>query len=96
MIVHHRPLTKLASLSELLTSSMRELTSKQVVKKLWAYIEPEPGPDQCNQKQLAARIGVSQPFLNDILHAKREPSGKVLKFLGLERVVKYRFRRTQG
>lgn len=41
------------------------------------------------QAELAAAIGVSLPFLNDTLLGKREPSGKVLEFLKLERVVRY-------
>lgn len=68
----------------------REFTSEQVVKTLWTYIRPAPGPHRCNQAQLAEQIGVSTPFLNDVLHGKREPSGKVVEFLGLERVVMYR------
>jgi transcriptional regulator with XRE-family HTH domain len=42
------------------------------------------------QRQLAQEIGVSPQFLNDILHGKRVPSGKVLDYLGFERVVLYR------
>ena len=76
---------------------MKSLTSEQVVTKLWSYISLQPGPHRCNQTDLAKRIGVSKPFLNDILHRKREPSGKVLEFLGLKRVVTYRFqKRAQG
>ena len=43
-----------------------------------------------SQRALARLIGVSPSFLNDILLGKREPVGKVLEFLGYERVVTYR------
>ena len=33
-----------------------------------------------SQKALAARIGVTQTFLSDIINGRREPSGKVLTF----------------
>ncbi len=42
------------------------------------------------QRELARRIGVSAPFLNDIILSKRHPSGKVLEFLQIERIVIYR------
>ena len=70
-----------------------DLTSEQVRKRLWGLIRPAPGPYRRTQLGLAQEIGVSLPFLNDILHGKREPSGKVLEYLGLERVVTYRFRK---
>lgn len=72
-------------------SMKKSFTSAQVVDRLWEYIGRG-----CNQTQLAKRIGVSVPFVNDILHGKREPSGKVLEFLGLERIVIYRFVPTSG
>lgn len=43
-----------------------------------------------SQRALARLIGVSPTLLNDILLSKREPSGKVLEFLGYERVITYR------
>lgn len=42
-----------------------------------------------SQKALAARIGVTQAFLSDIINGRREPSGKPLAFLGLRRRVDY-------
>lgn len=69
-----------------------ELTSAQVRNLLWDKLKPRIGRPR-TQKELAAEIGVSTPFLNDILNGNREPSGKPLKFLGLERVVTYRFRK---
>ncbi len=41
------------------------------------------------QAALAKKIGVSRSFLNDVLLGKREPSGKVLSWLGFVRVVRY-------
>lgn len=54
---------------------------------LWRHVEREGG-----QRALARKIGVSPTFLNDILREKREPAGKVVSFLGLERVVSYKER----
>ena len=69
------------------------VTAEYLRKRLWEQVRPSPGPHRQTQTQLAARIGVSVPFLNDILHGKREPSGKVLEWLGFERHVEYRLKR---
>lgn len=45
------------------------------------------------QKELAEEIGVSQAFLSDVLAGHREPTGKILDYLGLERVTVYRRKR---
>ena len=42
-----------------------------------------------SQRALASKIGCSPTFLNYILLCKREPAGKVVKFLGLRRSVTY-------
>ena len=42
------------------------------------------------QRELAARIGIAESFLSDIYSGNRNPSGKVLKFLGLRKAVEYR------
>lgn len=42
------------------------------------------------QQAFAAKIGVTQGYINDILKRKREPGPKVLGSLGLEKVVVYR------
>ena len=42
-----------------------------------------------SQKAVAERYGVSQQFLSDILRHRREVGNKLLKGLGLRRVVKY-------
>lgn len=46
----------------------------------------------CNRRQkvLANAIGVSESFLSDVLRGHREPTGKILEYLGYERVVSYR------
>lgn len=69
---------------------MTEHTAEQVRDMLWRVIKSQPGRP-LTQKELASKIGVSLPFLNDILRGNREPSGKVLTFLGLEKVVIYRY-----
>lgn len=70
---------------------MPDYTSDEVRQLLWQHIKATPTAP-LTQKALADKIGVSTPFLNDILQKKREPSGKVLEFLKLERIVTYRFR----
>lgn len=45
-----------------------------------------------SQKALAAEIGVSPAFLSEIITGHREPCGKPVEYLGLERVVEYRKR----
>lgn len=42
-----------------------------------------------SQRALARTIGVSAAFLSDVLLGRREPSGPLLDFLGIERVVTY-------
>lgn len=63
-----------------------QYTSEQVVEQLRKCMALE----SLNQTELARAIGVSVPFVNDILKGKRAPSGKILTYLGLERVVVYR------
>lgn len=43
-----------------------------------------------SQIAFAKRIGVSAPYLNDILRGKREPAATICDALGIERVVSYR------
>ncbi len=43
-----------------------------------------------SQKDLAEKLGVSAAYLSDVLQGKREPAGKLLDALGVERVVTYR------
>lgn len=71
---------------------MTDYTSNQVRDLLRARIEAQA---DATQKALATKIGVSTSFLCDILNGNREPQGKVLDFLGLDRVVTYRSRQTR-
>lgn len=43
-----------------------------------------------DQKDCAAKLGVSPQYLNDVLCGRKEPGNKILKPLGFERVVSYR------
>jgi DNA-binding transcriptional regulator YdaS (Cro superfamily) len=49
---------------------------------------------QCSKRGsqivFANRIGVSQAYLNDVVHGRRTPADAVCKALGLERIVVYR------
>ena len=65
---------------------MTDFTATHVRQMLWAYM----GANELTQKALAEKIGISPAFLNDILREKRDPQGKVLSFLKLDRVVVYR------
>lgn len=42
-----------------------------------------------SQRALADKIGISAPYMNDILFEKRYPSHKVLKHYGLRKVVMF-------
>ncbi len=44
---------------------------------------------KCSQKELAAEIGVSAPFLNRVLMRVRPPGAKILTYLGVKREVTY-------
>lgn len=43
-----------------------------------------------SQRALAKELGVGEPYLSDVIHGRRDPGPKILKALGLERVVSYR------
>jgi len=45
------------------------------------------------QKAWAAVHGVSQVYVSDVLAGRREPAGKIIAALGLERVVTFRKQR---
>lgn len=45
--------------------------------------------DTGSQREFAAKLGVSESFLSHVLAGSKEPSGKVLRFLKLKRVVRY-------
>lgn len=68
-----------------------EFTAEQVRKKLWLSVASKPRRiGGHTQLSLAAAIGISAQYLNDILHGNREPCEKCLAYLGLEKVVVYR------
>ena len=49
-----------------------------------------------SQRALARELGVSEAYLSDIINGRRDPGRKILKALGLERVVDYRPARSRG
>lgn len=69
-------------------------TAEQIRATLWGLIRDPRHPDQPaefdTQAQLADSIGVSAQYLNMVLRGKKNPNGKVLAYLGIERVVTYR------
>lgn len=68
---------------------MLYLTAKQVRTLLKARLQ-DFGKARGQQAKLAEKIGVSPPFISAIMSGDKDPSGAVLDFLGLERVVLYR------
>lgn len=65
---------------------MVDFTATHVRQMLFAYM----GANELTQKELAKMIGISGSHLNGILHEAKEPYGKVLDWLKLQRVVVYR------
>ena len=59
------------------------MTEQQVIARLRSRIGGK------TQREYAKDIGVSDSFLSDVLKRSRPPSGKILRALGLERVVTY-------
>ncbi len=49
-----------------------------------------------SQSAWARRAGVSQAYVNDAMHGRREPGEAILQALGLERVTTYRKRRGEA
>jgi transcriptional regulator with XRE-family HTH domain len=68
-------------------AEVNQLTAAQIRSLLRERISALQGD---RQQTLAAEIGVSRSFLSDVLNERREPTGKVLEYLGFERVVTYR------
>ncbi len=67
------------------------MTLSEFVVYLWDQVE------QCGeQKKYAARIGVSQAYLNDVLNGSREPGRKILDGAGFERVISYKRKDEDG
>lgn len=48
--------------------------------------------EKTGQKAWAERAGVSPAYVNDVLHLRREPGKSICDALGLERIVKYRYK----
>lgn len=70
----------------------QDLTSADVRAMLDAMAKElgNPRNGHGGQKPLAAKLGVSDTFLSDVLNGKREPTDAILLPLGLQRVVIYR------
>ena len=49
-----------------------------------------------SQRILAKELGVSEAYLSDVINGRRDSGRKLLKALGLERVVDYRPTRSRG
>lgn len=46
-----------------------------------------------SQKSLANELGVSEAYLSDVINGRRDAGDKLLKPLGIERVVTYKRRK---
>lgn len=63
---------------------VQQMDKNQVVELLRAELA-----NYETQKDLARVIGVTPSFLHDVLRARRDPTGAILDFLELEKVVIY-------
>lgn len=52
--------------------------------------------ENLSQRAMAKLIGISGQYLNDVLLRSREPTGLILDYLELDRIVTYRRRETKG
>lgn len=43
-----------------------------------------------SQAEIARQVGIKPPLISNVIHGKARPSGKLLKWLGYERVTLYR------
>lgn len=43
-----------------------------------------------SQAEIARRVGIKPPLISNVLRGKARPSGKLLRWLGFERVIVYR------
>ena len=57
---------------------MNTFTQDQVVAQLYGLIKTR------TQASLAAEIGISRSFLNEVVKGTRPPTGKILEHLGLQ------------
>lgn len=60
------------------------MTKDELIEHLRKLVKEEG-----SQRNLAKRLGVSAPFIGDVLLGKREPAAKMLKALGLRRVITF-------
>jgi transcriptional regulator with XRE-family HTH domain len=59
---------------------MKAFTKEQVIKAL------RKAQGDRTAKDFAASIGVSQAYLSDVYHGRREPGPSILSAIGLQRV----------
>jgi DNA-binding transcriptional regulator YdaS (Cro superfamily) len=64
---------------------MKQIPEKKVIDLVRLGIQIEG-----SQKAYAKRVGLSESYLSDVLNQRRDISPRILKHLGLERVVYYR------
>lgn len=60
------------------------LTKDELLQVLWQVVRTHG-----TQRQAARAFGISDAYLGDVLHGKREPGGKLLAALGYQRDVRY-------
>ncbi len=64
---------------------MKQIPEERVIGMVQIAIKADG-----SQKAFAKRIGLSESYLSDVLNRRRNISPRILKFLGLERVISYR------
>lgn len=64
---------------------MKQIPEDKVLNMVRIGVEVEG-----SQKAYAKRVGLSESYLSDVLNKRRDISPRILKHLGLERVVYYR------
>ena len=64
---------------------MKQIPEARVLNMVRIGIQAEG-----SQKAYAKRVGLSESYLSDVLNRRRDISPRILKHLGLERVVYYR------
>lgn len=66
--------------------------------RLYRFIRKQPEPDPVkmlrlradgSQKRLAREAGLSEPYVSQVLNGHRVPCEKLLRLVGLKRVVRY-------
>lgn len=73
--------TSKAMKSVIWESTPNKIASAQdLVRMLWERV------DASSQKEVAASLEISKPFLNDVLHGRRNITNRVASRLGFERV----------